>query len=260
MRSTFAFQTTLWLILLAARLVSCESSSQHCPASRPYAISFSVVSRRNMTGHWKSELKMQNNGGSDVSGNKEDGPWEVDLVQTSEMTKSGEIFTVTAVLEDVLAIVATALARAGQEDPSLCLEDDPPWQNALSWWPPALTERGAKLAKVEGCPSCQEMTGLTAGTRPSVSKSLAAHVMCVATLEGHSRDGLEEPRNRCLFLDKWMPNPDTAELNKKLVEGNVHNENKVNHIAAGVAVFVHALFEFGLRHEAMAARVVALVE
>nr|CAD7454125.1 unnamed protein product [Timema tahoe] len=245
MRSTLAFQTTLWLILLAARLVSCESSSQHCPASRPYAISFSVVSRRNMTGHWKSELKMQNNGGSDVSGNKEDGPWEVDLVQTSEMTKSGEIFTVTTVLEDVLAIVATALARAGQEDPSLCLEDDPPWQNALSHLTsfeglaplcesPALTEGGAKLAKVEGCPSCQVMTGLTAGTGPSVSKSLAAHVMCVATLEGHSHDGLEEPRKRCLLLD--------------------------NHIAAGVAVFVHALFEFGLRHEAMAARVVALVE
>nr|CAD7256984.1 unnamed protein product [Timema shepardi] len=183
MRSTLAFQTTLWLILVAAHLASCESSSQQCPASRPYALSFSVVSRRNLTGHWKSELKMQNNGGSDVSGNKEDGPWEVDLVQTSEMTKSGEIFTVTAILE---GMEQQKLHLTSSEGLTLLCES------------PALTE-GAKLAKVEGCPSCQAMTGLTAGTGKSVPKSLAAHLNATAS-EATSWLESQSSCMRCLNL------------------------------------------------------------
>nr|CAD7427217.1 unnamed protein product [Timema monikensis] len=47
--------------------------------------------------------------------------------------------------------------------------------------------------------SCQVMIGLTAVTVSSVPKLPTAHVICVATLEGHSHDVLEEPRKRSLF-------------------------------------------------------------
>ncbi|CAG2066743.1 unnamed protein product [Timema podura] len=49
---------------------------------------------------------------------------------------------------------------------------------------------------------CPVMTGPTVGTGLLLPKCFTAHVKCVATLEGDSHDGLEEPRKRCLLLRK----------------------------------------------------------
>ncbi|XP_069694739.1 hemolymph lipopolysaccharide-binding protein-like [Periplaneta americana] len=91
--------------LLSSRMFRCEllicmllwsaggPAANHCTSPRSSAFKFSITSRRNSTGHWIAEVKLEHN-----AEGKEVGPWEVDVDHVTSKCDNSDLITIAATI------------------------------------------------------------------------------------------------------------------------------------------------------------------